>query len=114
MIETQRFAGATKTNNSILTPFERQLAVRVLPKFPGWLQTYHLTMMTLIWSSFILLFSYLASRDLRWLTMVSVMVFLQYVTDHYDGKLGKYRNTGLVRWGYYMDHFLDYIFLCSI
>jgi phosphatidylglycerophosphate synthase len=114
MIETQRFAGATKANNSILTPFERQLAVRVLPKFPRWLQTYHLTMMTLIWSSFILLFSYLASRDLRWLMMVSVMVFLQYVTDHYDGKLGKYRNTGLVRWGYYMDHFLDYIFLCSI
>ncbi len=42
------------------------------------------------------------------------MVFLQYVTDHYDGKVGKYRNTGLVRWGYYMDHFLDYVFLCSI
>lgn len=42
------------------------------------------------------------------------MVFMQYVTDHYDGKLGKYRNTGLVRWGYYMDHFLDYLFLCSI
>jgi len=42
------------------------------------------------------------------------MVFLQYVTDHYDGKVGKYRNTGLVRWGYYMDHFLDYVWLCSI
>ena len=42
------------------------------------------------------------------------MVFLQYVTDHYDGKIGKYRNTGLVRWGYYMDHLLDYLFLCSI
>ena len=42
------------------------------------------------------------------------MVFLQYVTDHYDGKVGKYRNTGLVRWGYYMDHLLDYLFLCSI
>jgi hypothetical protein len=39
---------------------------------------------------------------------------MQYVTDHYDGKIGKYRNTGLVRWGYYMDHLLDYVFLCSI
>jgi len=114
MIETQQFAGATKTNNSFLTPFERRLAVRVLPRVPAWLQTYHLTMMTLIWSSLILLFSYLAARDLRWLWMVSVMVFFQYVSDHYDGKVGKYRNTGLVRWGYYMDHFLDYIFLCSI
>src|SRR4030095_13641392 len=114
MIDTQRFAGATKTNTSFLTPLERRLAVRVLPRIPGWLQTYHLTMMTLVWSAMILLFSYMASRDRRWLWMVSVMIFLQYVTDHYDGKIGKYRNTGLVRWGYYMDHLLDYVFLCSI
>ena len=114
MIETQRFAGATKTNTSFLTPLERRLAVRILPRIPAWLQTCHLTMMTLVWSAMILLFSYLASRDLRWLWMVSLMVFMQYVTDHYDGKIGKYRNTGLVRWGYYMDHLLDYLFLCSI
>jgi phosphatidylglycerophosphate synthase len=114
MIETQQFAGGTKTNTSFLTPLERRLAVRVLPRIPGWLQTYHLTMMTLVWSAMILLFSYMASRDRRWLWMVSVMIFLQYVTDHYDGKIGKYRNTGLVRWGYYMDHLLDYVFLCSI
>lgn len=42
------------------------------------------------------------------------MIFFQYVTDHYDGKVGKYRNTGLLRWGYYMDHLLDYVFLCSV
>ena len=114
MIETQTFAGATKTNTSFLTPLERRLAIRVLPRIPNWLQTYHLTMMTLLWSGLILFFSFLAARNLRWLWMVSVMVFLQYVSDHYDGKIGKYRNTGLVRWGYYMDHLLDYVFLCSI
>src|SRR5678815_5153534 len=114
MIETQQFAGAVKTNTSFLTPLERRLAIRVLPRIPSWLQTYHLTMMTLIWSAMILLFSYMAAKDLRWLWMVSFMIFLQYVTDHYDGKIGKYRNTGLVRWGYYMDHLLDYFFLCSV
>ena len=114
MIETQQFPGASKINNSFLTPLERRLALRVLPRIPRWLQTYHLTMLTIVWSGFILFFSYLAARDLRWLWMVSVMIFMQYVTDHYDGKLGKYRNTGLVRWGYYMDHFLDYLFLCSV
>ena len=114
MIETQQFPGATKTNTSFLTPLERRLAIRVLPRIPSWLQTYHLTMMTLIWSALILWFSHKAASDLRWLWMVSLMVFLQYVTDHYDGKLGKYRNTGLVRWGYYMDHLLDYVFLSSI
>ena len=114
MIETQQFPGAAKSNSSFLTPFERRLAVRVLPRIPSWLETYHLTMMTLVWSGFILFFSYLAASDLRWLWGVSAMIGLQYVTDHYDGKIGKYRGTGLVRWGYYMDHLLDYLFLCSV
>ncbi len=114
MTETQQFPGANKSNTSFLTPFERRLAVRVLPKIPSWLETYHLTMLTLVWSGLILFFSYLAASDLRWLWGVSAMVALQYVTDHYDGKIGKYRGTGLVRWGYYMDHLLDYLFLCSV
>lgn len=71
-------------------------------------------MLTLVWSGFILYFSYLAARDRRWLWGVSAMIALQYVTDHYDGKIGKYRGTGLVRWGYYMDHLLDYFFLASV
>ena len=56
----------------------------------------------------------MAARDIRWLWLVSLMIALQYFTDYYDGKVGKYRNTGLVRWGYYMDHLLDYFFLCAI
>jgi phosphatidylglycerophosphate synthase len=114
MIETQDFAGAHKTNTSFLSPLERRLAPLVIPRIPRWIETQHLTMLTLIWSLLILLFSALAARNIRWLWLVSVMIFLQWVTDHYDGKVGKYRNTGLVRWGYYMDHLLDYFFLCSI
>ncbi len=113
-MQNQQFAGASKTNTSFLSPLERRLAPVVIPKIPGWLETYHLTMLTLLWSVLILLFSFLAAGDRRWLWMVSVMIFLQYVTDHYDGKIGKYRNTGLVRWGYYMDHLLDYFFLSSV
>ena len=114
MIETTEFAGAQKINNSFLAPLERWLAPLVIPRIPLWLETQHLTMLTLLWSLLILLFSFLAARNLRWLWLVSVMIALQWVTDHYDGKIGKHRNTGLVRWGYYMDHLLDYFFLCSI
>ena len=114
MTETQEFAGAQKTNTSFLSPLERRLAPIVIPRIPNWLETYHLTMLTLVWSGLILVFSFLAARNLRWLWMVSLMIFLQWVTDHYDGKVGKYRNTGLARWGYYMDHMLDYLFLCSV
>ena len=114
MIESQEFAGASKVNTSFLTPFERRLAPSVLRRIPSWLETYHLTMLTLVWSSLILLFSYFAARNLRWLWGVSAMIAMQYLTDHYDGKVGKSRGTGLVRWGYYMDHLLDYFFLCSV
>jgi len=110
----QQFAGANKTNTSFLSPLERRLAPAVVPRIPRWLETHHLTMLTLLWAALILLFSYLAARDIRWLWMVSLLIFCHYVTDHFDGKVGKYRNTGLVRWGYYMDHLLDYFFLCSV
>ncbi|HEY7785807.1 MAG TPA: CDP-alcohol phosphatidyltransferase family protein [Pyrinomonadaceae bacterium] len=113
-MEKQRFAGASKENTSFLTPLERKLAPIVIPRIPTWLETYHLTMLTVVWSLSILLFSYLAASNIKWLWGVSAMIFLQYVSDHYDGKVGKYRNTGLVRWGYYMDHLLDYFFLCSV
>ena len=113
-MQNQQFAGASKINTSFLSPLERRFAPAVLPVIPRWLQTYHLTMLTLVWSGLILLFSFLAARDIRWLWLVSLMIFLHYVTDHLDGKVGKYRNTGLVRWGYYMDHLLDYFFLCSV
>jgi phosphatidylglycerophosphate synthase len=113
-MEKQQFAGASKINTSFLSPLERRLAPVVLPLIPQWLQTHHLTMLTLPWSGLILLFSYLAAGNLRWLWLVSLMILLHYITDHLDGKLGKYRNTGLVRWGYYMDHLLDYFFLCSV
>jgi archaetidylinositol phosphate synthase len=113
-MQNQEFAGASKINTSFLTPLERRLAPVVIPKIPAWLETHHLTMLTLVWSLLILLFSYRAATDIRWLWLVSIMIFFQYVTDHYDGKVGKHRNTGLLRWGYYMDHLLDYFFLCSV
>jgi hypothetical protein len=42
------------------------------------------------------------------------MIALQWATDFFDGKVGKYRGTGLVRWGFYMDHLLDFAFLCAV
>ena len=113
-MQNQQFAGASKTNTSFLSPLERRLAPVVIPRIPAWLETHHLTMLTLVWSLLILLFGFLAAGNIRWLWLVSLMVFFQYITDHYDGKVGKVRNTGLLRWGYYMDHLLDYFFLCSV
>ncbi|NQT24002.1 hypothetical protein HQ585_01470 [candidate division KSB1 bacterium] len=108
------FAGDKKVGQSLFTNIEKPLKTFLTRHVPKRIETYHLTMSTLIWCAGILLFSFLARYDIRWMWMVSLMIVLQYLTDLLDGEVGRVRNTGLIKWGYYMDHFLDYIFLCSI
>ncbi|HYE59820.1 MAG TPA: CDP-alcohol phosphatidyltransferase family protein [Candidatus Kapabacteria bacterium] len=108
------FGGDKKVGQSLLGPLEKRLVTLMTPHVPQWLSTSTLTYSTILWSLLIILFSFLAQWDIRALWMVSFMIFLQWLTDSLDGAVGRYRNTGLIRWGYYMDHFLDYIFLCSI
>ncbi len=110
----QPFAGAGKTNSGMLVPLERRLTAYILPRIPRWLETYHLTLLTPVWAIGIGFFGYLSAGNLRWLWMTNLMLVLHYFSDHFDGKLGKYRNTGLRKWGFYMDHLFDYGFLCSI
>ena len=115
LIQTEQFAGATKSSISLISPLERRMARAVVPLIPRWLETHHLTMLTLLWCAGIVVFSHLAAtRDVRWLWAVSGMIVLQYLSDFFDGKVGKHRGTGLVKWGFYMDHLLDYIFLCAV
>jgi phosphatidylglycerophosphate synthase len=113
-MQREQYALATKSSSSLLSPLERRLARRVLPHIPAWLETYHLTLMTLAWSAGLVLFGYMARADLRWLWASSLMVVMHYLTDFFDGKVGKFRGTGLVRWGFYMDHLLDFFFLCAV
>ncbi len=109
------FAGDVKADHWFLEPIEKRFKDWILPKIPSFIETYHLTMLTLVWSFLTVFFGYFAGHeDIRWFWFVSLFLFLQYITDLLDGALGRYRHTGLVRWGYYMDHFLDYIFLCAL
>jgi hypothetical protein len=85
-----------------------------VPRIPAWLGTHHLTLLTLLWCAGLVVFGRLAAGDLRWLWGSSLMIALQWVTDFFDGKVGKHRGTGLVKWGFYMDHLLDYAFLCAV
>ena len=111
---TAQFNGHKKTGQSLLYPLEKRYVDKLIPFISPFFETYHLTWLTLLWSLGVLLFSYAAKNDMRWLFAVSIMIVLQYVTDHFDGAVGRRKRTGLVKWGYYMDHFLDYVFLCSL
>ena len=108
------FAGHLKKGASFLSDHEQQFIKKYTPRVPSWLQTQHLTLLSLVWVGLIIYFSFLAKKNVSWMWIVSICVFLQWISDVFDGAVGRYRGSGLVKWGYYMDHFMDYLFLCSV
>lgn len=104
----------TKDGLGLLGRAENRLKHALVPFVPKSVETYHLTLATIAWSALVLVFSYLAQTNINWLWGASATILAQYLTDLLDGEIGRQRNTGLVKWGFYMDHFLDYIFLCAI
>ena len=61
-----------------------------------------------------MLFGYLTRYNIHWIWGISASLVGQYITDSLDGAVGRYRDSGLVKWGHYVDHFLDFTFLCSV
>ncbi len=115
MKDQQPFHGDKKLPlKSPLAKVEKRLIDWWTPGFPRWIEGYHLTLMTILWSGGLILFGYLARTSLHWLWLSSLMLFLQWFTDSFDGALGRYRDTGIPKWGYHMDHFLDFIFMCAV
>lgn len=108
------FAGHKKVGQSILGPLEKRVVAYYTPRIPRFWETWRLTSMTILWSLGTLVFGYLARYNIQFLWGTSLMIVLQYVTDLFDGAVGRLRNTGLIKWGYYMDHFLDYIFMSCL
>ncbi|MFH1371170.1 MAG: CDP-alcohol phosphatidyltransferase family protein [Planctomycetota bacterium] len=99
---------------TLLAGWERRFIDSNVHRFPKRIQGYHLTLMTLLWSAGLVVFGYLAKGNLNWLLLSSLMLVLQWFTDSFDGALGRCRDTGIPKWGYYMDHLLDFVFMCCL
>ena len=99
-----------------LAAMEKRFIVWLTPKFPAWIETWQLTMLTVAWAAGVVFFGYLAGKtgNLHWLWLSSFMIFLQWFTDCFDGAIGRHKNTGLIKWGFFMDHFLDFMFMCAV
>jgi hypothetical protein len=110
----QPFSGDKKEGVSFLHHAEVTLKEKLVPCVPCGIETYHLTFTTIIWSILVILFSWLACYNRNWMWGTSLCIVAQYVTDLLDGEIGRLRDTGLIKWGFYMDHLLDYVFLCSM
>jgi archaetidylinositol phosphate synthase len=110
----EQFNGDKKVDKSLIHSLEQKFIKWAVPRVPKFIEGYHLTLLSFPISAGIILFSYLALGNIHWLWLVSLMIALQWLTDSLDGAVGRARDFGTVRWGYYMDHLLDYFFLAAI
>jgi len=114
-MDNQKFGGDKKLPmRTLLAKYERKLIDSNVSRFPRWIEGYHLTLMTIPLSAGLIVFGYLAKNNYAWLWLSSLMLFLQWFTDCFDGALGRFRDTGIPKWGFFMDHFLDFVFMCSV
>ncbi len=109
------FGGDQKVGRWATAKLERALVARAVGRIPRGLETYHLTLCTLGWCALALASGYAAAAlDPRCLWGIHLALVGQYLTDLFDGAVGRHRDTGLVRWGFYMDHLLDFVFLQAL
>ena len=114
-MDSKDFAGDKKLPmKTCLAKYERRFIDGNVARFPKWIEGYHLTLMTIVWSVGLIVFGYLSRNNHAWLWASSLMLVAQWFTDCFDGALGRFRDTGIPKWGYYMDHFLDFVFMASI
>ena len=100
---------------SPLANIEKKFIQSNVDKFPPWIEGYHLTLTTLWWSGGTILFGWLAGfASLHFLWLSSLMLFMQWFTDSFDGALGRHRDFGIPKWGFYMDHLLDFVFMGAV
>lgn len=104
----------TKVGKWIFRHPEDILRPRLLRHVPKQIETYHLTLFTIIWTAIAILASWLSMLNINFLWITCLAIIAQYITDLLDGTVGRERNTGLVKWGHYMDHVLDFIFFTSL
>ena len=51
---------------------------------------------------------------MKWLYLSIFGILFHMITDVLDGTVGRYRNTGAIIWGYFMDHTMDAVITFSI
>lgn len=106
--------GSNRPRTYLLSKFEDRFRFTLAKKIPPFIETYHLTWSSLFSCSIMVVSGYFAKEKVLWLLGISTGLELHYLTDMLDGQVGRLRNTGLVRWGFFADHFLDMFFLASL
>jgi len=101
-------------NDSPLRGLEKTITERLCAHVPRSIGTKKITFLGLLSSAGVFASYCLCERSRLFLFLVSFFIIAEWIFDCLDGAIGRARDEGFVRWGYYMDHLFDYFFLASI
>ena len=96
---------------SLSAKYEQKLIQAILPRLPIWLKGRYLTLMSIPLSIGMIVLGYFAQSNYDLLWISSFLIFIHWFTDSLDGAVGRLRKEGVPRWGFYMDHFMDFVFM---
>lgn len=113
--DIKNIADKMKVGKPLLWNLEQKFINHFTPQLPAYINGYNLTLCNIVWSGLVVFGGFLAGfYHIQWLWLVSIAIFMQWLTDSFDGAVGRFRKTGLIKWGFYMDHLFDFVFLCAI
>jgi phosphatidylglycerophosphate synthase len=101
-------------NNSYLRQVEFSVIEKLKRWVPYFIGTKALTYLSLLCSMLMLGCYMMAAGNRLFLMLASLFILGEWIFDCLDGAIGRDRKEGYVRWGYYMDHFFDYLFAAFI
>ena len=102
-----------KTDDLNKTPFIKYGLLNVITKtsenvIPDYITSKHLTLLTLLWA----LLMFFLYKKMPYIIPITIMCWM--VSDAIDGHMGRVRNEGFIKWGYFADHSFDYIMFVTI
>lgn len=108
-IDKKAYDGNENRIESVLSSINHDIVSHNVKNIPPWIETYHLTALTYVWTVLVIIGAMLSTYSIFAVWICTFALVGHIITDAFDGALGRYRKTGLVKWGYYMDHFGDYL-----
>lgn len=113
-IGADQLSGAQRVGKTLLRPLGDGLRAILLPLVPRAVQTWHLTWLTLPLGLLTVVAGWRVPGNVQWIWVISTAVVVQYVADILDGEVGRSRGSGLIRWGFYVDHLSDALFISAL
>lgn len=103
-----------RKNQSFLSSVEKKLIDAILPLLPDSIYPDHLTIIGLLGTTIIFIGLTLTNFSLNWLVLANIGFIIQWFGDSLDGNLARYRRIERKYYGFFVDHFSDFLSIVLI